>query len=231
MNKTKDVLVNPALLFGVGLLPLIVSCADLKSALIYAVLLFLTMNLTQLLVGAFRLVIAKRVRFVCYTLAILSVVYFLDSAVCELFPKSYSSLHSIVVLLLASSVVIYSLEMASKQENSGLGFKFVLKTSGSYCLTMVIVGLVKELLGKGAIWGKVLSEDFNGIGFFNSFAGALMILLVLALIYNIIATILKRRRQVYNQLVARYGAVINSNRPVVVDDNPETTEEKEEETV
>lgn len=234
MNKTKDVLVNPALLFGVGLFPLIVSCADFKSALIYAVLLFLTAIFSQLLVSAFRLIIAQRVRFVCYTLVILSVVYFLDSAVCELFPKSYSSIHSLVVFLFASSIVFYSLEMASKKENFGAGFKYVLTTSASYCVLMVGVGFVREILSKGSIYGKSLSAEFTGLNFFSTAAGSLMIILVIALVYSIVACLLKKRVTIYNQLVERYGAVIKTSRDAKTEDGQKSVnsiEETGEETV
>ena len=212
MKKTNDVLLNPALIFGVGLFPLIVASASFKSALIYGVLIFLTMTLSQLLIGAFRLIIAKRVRFICYTLAILAVVYMLDSAVCELFPKHYSSIHGMVVCLLASSVVIYGLEVASKEESSGNGIKLVLRMATSYALSVIGVGLVREILSFGTIWGKKIITGFDGLEFFATFAGALFIVLIVALIYNSIAIILRRRRKLYANLVERYGAVIEKNK-------------------
>jgi len=229
MNKTNNEWLSPALLFGVGLFPLIVVCTDLKSALIYGVMLFLTMFLSQLLIGAFRLIISKRVRFICYTLVVLSVVYVLDSAVYDLFPKSYSNLHVAVVFLLAASVVFYSLETASKEESFGLGVKTVLKIATGYSLTMVVVGLVREILGMGSIWGKTLSENFSGLNFFSSFAGGLMIILILALIVNSIALALQKRAKIYNQLVERYEAVINSNKPQI--DSQEQADEKQEDRV
>lgn len=225
MSKTKEVLTNPAFLFGVGLLPLIAVCTDFKSAVIYACLMFLTMTLSQLLVGAFRLVIAKRVRFICYTLAVMAVVYVLDSALCELFFKSYSSLHSLVVFLLAGSVVFYSLEEANQKEDSGKGFKFVLITASEYSVSMIIVGLIREVLGSGSVWGNSISANFTGISFFKTFAGGLMVILVMALIYLIIANILKRRAEKYGHLVARYGAVIKQNLPQTETKETASTEE------
>lgn len=225
MNKTKEVLTNPAFLFGVGLLPLIVVCVDFKSAVIYACLMFLTMVLSQLLVGAFRLVIAKRVRFICYTLAVMAVVYVLDSALCELFFKSYSSVHSLVVFLLAGSVVFYSLEEANKKEDSGKGFKFVLITATEYSLSMIIVGLIRDLLGNGCVWGSPISSSFSGLAFFGTYAGGLLVVLVLGLIYLIVANLLKKRAVKYSQLVARYGAVIKQNQPKV--EEPETAPSEE----
>lgn len=213
MSKTKEVLTNPAFLFGVGMLPLIAVCTDFKSAVIYACLMFLTMTLSQLLVGAFRLVIAKRVRFICYTLAVMAVVYVLDSALCELFFKSYSSLHSLVVFLLAGSVVFYSLEEANQKEDSGKGFKFVLITASEYSVSMIIIGLIREVLGSGSVWGNSISANFTGLSFFKTFAGGLMVILVLALIYLIVANILKKRAERYGHLVARYGTVIKQNLP------------------
>lgn len=220
MNKANGFLANPALLYGIGLFPLIVACVDFKSALIYAVLLFLTTMFSQLIISAFKLVINKRVRFICYTMVILAVVYFIDSAVCELFLKSYSSIHSLVVYLFASSVIIYAIEMASKAESFGSGFKYVLQVSTSYVITMVLVGFVREFLGKGTVWGKLVFENFVGLEFFSTMAGGLMIVIVFALIFNIIAKILQNRAKIYAQLVERYTAVLNENhKPSISDEN------------
>ena len=210
MNKHKSMLLNPALFFGVGLFPLVVVCTDFKSAILYAGILLLVMFLSQLLVGAFRLVIANRVRLVCYALSVLAVIYFVDSAIYELFPKSYSSVHGLIVFLFASSVIFYALETTKDEKTFGAGLKKTLIMGAEYSLIMVIIGFVRELVGFGSIWGTRLG-DFRGINFFNGLAGGLLIVLITALIYNTVATIILKRVKVYNSLVERYGAVLDVN--------------------
>ena len=205
MRKNRDLSYNPALFLGVGLFPLVVICTDLKTALIYSLLFFLTMFLSQLLVGAFRLIIGKRVRFICYTIAILSIVYFLDSAVNELFPKSYNNIHSLIVFIFACSVIFYLLETAGEEETFGKGFSKSMSVGLGYVLSMIIVGAVREFLSFGSIFGVQLIPGYKPLVFFNGFAGGLFVVIIIAFIYNLIVNVLKRREALFKNLTNRYS--------------------------
>lgn len=211
MKKSKEAMFNPALMFGIGLFPLVVVSTTLKMALVYGVLLFLVLALSYLIVGSFKVIIPHRVRLICYALSILSCVYLLDSALYELFPKDYQTLHGLVVYLLASSIIIYLLEVGSKAESFGYGFKKVSYLGLEYVITMIVVGIIREFLGFGTIWGMTVVDNFKGFEFFIGLAGGITIVLVLALIYNSVAYIVKKRVKTYNILVKRYSAVIDKN--------------------
>lgn len=204
----KEVTFNPSLMLGVGLFPLVVVCVDFKSAVIFGLILFFVMMLSQMLVGAFRLIIPKRVRFVCYCLAILSVIYFVDSLINEMAPKSYDSIHSLIVYILASSIVIYNIEQNKDVENFGVGLKNTAIVGGCYFATMFIVGLIREIVGAGSIWGNAIFNNFAGIKFISTFAGGLLVVVIIALIYNTISYYIKKRRKIYNTLVKRYTKVL-----------------------
>lgn len=215
MEKQNAKTLNPALVLGIGLLPLIWVTLGIKSALIFSVLVFSAMVLSQLLVGAFRLVISHRVRFVCYALCVIAIVYFLDSFISELMPKSYGDVHGLIVLLFASSIIFYNLEQTRKVK-FGVGLKNTLIIGGLYALSIVAVGAIREILCSGSLWEMVLVEGFDGIAFFGTLPGALLIIMVFTLIYNSVAQLLLKRRRVYDTLVERYEAVLDEN--IKVDD-------------
>ena len=94
---------------------------------------------------------------------------------------------------------------------------------------MLVVGLIREILGFGTLWGKPLVEGFEGLNFFTTFAGGIMIVLIIALIYNSIAGVIKKRVDVYNNLVKRYSAVIDSNVEIPeFEENDENAQETQE---
>lgn len=210
MNSSKETMFNPSLMLGIGLFPLLVVSTTIKMSLAYAVLMFLSLCLSYLIVGLFKPIIPHRVRFICYALTLLCGVYFFDSALCELFPKYYESLQGLVVFLLASSIIFFLLETGLKKEKFGDGFKTIARLGGEYALTMVLVGLIREALGHGSLWGILITEDFDGFPFFNTLAGGVMILVILALIYNVVVHFIYKRIKLHKSLKERYLAVIES---------------------
>lgn len=211
MVKTKEALFNPALLLSVGLFPLIMVSVDLKSALIYAALVFLTWFLTFLLISAFRLIIGEQVRFICYALVVVAVIYLLDSAVYELFPRSYDSTSGIILSLFGSSVVFYELERTKDAPNFKTSFVDSFYVILSYVLSCVGVGLLREFLSRGQIFGKTLFPNFVGLSFFGELAGGLLVLVVIAFIHNILVGIYSKRKQTMEYLKERYSSVIEEN--------------------
>lgn len=227
MDK-KEITLNPSLMLGVGLFPLIVVCTDLKSAIIFGAILFCVMILSQMLVGAFKQIIPKRVRFVCYALVILCSIYFVDSLVSELATKAYGNVHNLIVYVFASSIVLYCLENNRYVENFGEGLKNTSIVGVYYFLTLLVVGLIREILGSGSIWGSHIFGDFGGISFILTSAGGLLVVVVLALIYNTIACFVKKRKKVYDILVSRYKDVLDETvKPEIEQSSQEKTEEEE----
>lgn len=221
MKEQKKLLPNMALMFGVGLLPLLFLTLTLKTALIYAVMLFLVMLFSELIMGAFKVIINSNVRYIIYAFVVISVVYFIDSAVYELFPKNYNNLHFIVVMLFGASVVFYSLEtnITNMKFKSAVGL--TIKMGGEYALTIILMGLIREVLAFGTLWGKTLG-NFKGIKFFSSIAGALLIVFVFAVVYNLIAQSVEKRIEVYNQLTRRYSEVLKKNSKNITASSTET---------
>lgn len=208
MVKSKLSVLNPALFLSVGLFPLIMISVDLKSALIYSALVFLTWFLTFMLISAFRIIIHERIRFICYALVVLAVVYFLDSAVYELFSASYNSVNGIIMALFGSGVVFYELERTKNEEKlkTALGSSFYVIVS--YVLSCVLVGFLREILATGKIWGTAIFGDFSGFEFFGELAGGLLIVVVVAFVYNIVVNIYNKRKTTKQYLKERYTNIL-----------------------
>ena len=207
--KQKSISFNAPIL-SLGLFPLLMVATSLKLALIYSLLFFLTLIISQLIVGAFRLIIAHRVRYVCYALVILGVIYFLDSLVYELFPKSYNSINSLIIFLFAGSLIYYSLSKTEDSKTFGEGLSTSCSIGLEFSFVMFVVGLARELLSQGTIWNRVVIDGFMGYNFFAGLAGGLLVVIIFALIYNLIKVAIKKRRALTFSLTKRYSAVIEN---------------------
>lgn len=205
---------NPALVLGVGLFPLLIVATDFKSALIYAGLIFMMIMLTTMIVGAFKLIIPNRVRYICYTLCMLGIIYFLDSVFFELFSKNYSSTHSLIAFIFASSVILFCLETNKEKTTFGSYLGNSLLLGLDYCVSIILVGFVREILSYGTVFGKSLGS-FAGLKFFSTLAGGLMIVIVFSTIYTLVALFINKRKQLYSRLVDRYTLVLTPEKPAV----------------
>lgn len=211
MIKSKLSVVSPALFLSVGLFPLVMISVNLKVALIYSALIFLTWFFSFLLISAFRIIINERIRFICYALVVVAVIYLLDSAVYELFSSDYNSVSGIIMALFGSGVVFYELDRTKDdvkfKQSLGTSFYIIV----SYVLSCVVVGGIREILSSGTIMGASLFVGFNGIPFFNELAGGLLIVVVVAFIHNIIIGIIGKRKATKEYLKERYLNVIEDN--------------------
>ena len=211
MVKSKLSVINPALFLSVGLFPLVMISVDFKSALIYSALVFLTWFFTFLLISAFRVIIPDRIRFICYTLVVLGVIYFLDSAVYELFSAHYDSLSGIIMALFGSSVVFYELERTKSEEKFKVSLGNSFYAIISYVVSCIAVGFLREILASGTILGSSVFGAFKGLAFFREIAGGLLIIVVVAFIYNIIVNILNKRKTTREYLKERYVSILEEN--------------------
>ena len=211
MIKSKLSVVNPALFLSVGLFPLVMISVSMKSALIYSALIFLTWFFSFLLISAFRVIINERIRFICYALVVLSVIYLLDSAIYELFSSDYDSLSGILMALFGSGVVFYELDRTRTDEKMKQSLESSFYVIISYVISCIVVGVLREILSCGTIMGKSLFAKFSGLSFFNEIAGGLLIVVVVAFIHNIVIGILSRRKATKEFLTERYLTVIEDN--------------------
>ena len=214
MKKLNEYIFNPALFWGIGIFPLLVICTSLKSALIFGVLLFLTLQLCNLLISAFKPIISNNVRIACYALTIFSVVYFLDSALYELLPNLYSTIHVFVAYLFSAVIVMFMFESTGTKESLKDSFRISFRVGVEYVISMVVVGTIRELLANGEIYEKTIISNFNGFEFFETILGGLLIVCIYALIYNAIAYYLRKRRMIFLGLVDRYTLFLEQNTKV-----------------
>lgn len=231
MKQVKENVFNPALMFGIGLFPLVVLATSFKAALIFGLLVFGTIIISTLLYYAFKPIILENVRIPIYALIVFSSVYFLDSLLSELFVKGYKEVHPLISFLFATSIVIYALERNKEEESFGKGIKFSSLLSLEYFVSLVIVGITREFLAFGTIWNKTIISGFNGLSFFAGLVGGMLVVVVYAFIYNSISYVIRKRRNIQKSLALRYEMYLNSvvQKPTKINKEPQENQKESDE--
>lgn len=227
MKKIEDGVFNPALMFGIGLLPLLVVTTSLKTSLIFGALILGILILSTFLYYAFKPIILENVRIPIYAMIIFASVYFLDSLLSELLVQSYPSFHALIAIIFACSLVFYALERNKTEEKLKVGLKTSLLLGIGYLMALVILSLARELLAFNTIWGKEIFAGFSGLSFFGTSVGAMLLIVVYAFIYNSISYRVKKRRKVLVSLQNRYELYLKAN--AKTEQKTENIEEKQAE--
>lgn len=202
MIKQKDGIENPVVSAGIGLLPIIYACTTALNSLKFVGMLFVAILLSVLLYLLFKPIMIDNVRVPCYVLIIFGVEYFLDSFTSELFMNGYSSIADSITYLLVATIIIYIFENIKSTESFGRSFVVSTIMGLRYIICGFVVGVVREVLGKGSIFGFHFLGD--GIKLFNGYVGAMAVICVYAVIYGLFVVSRRKKYLAYNSLTDRY---------------------------
>ena len=237
MVKYNSQALSPIAFYGIGLAPIVLLCISALEALKFGAVLIVAMVLCNLLYFAFKPIVVDSVRIPCYVLLIIGVEYLIDSILSEFVPNNTAIVTNMVSYLFSATVIIYMFETSSKVKDARHSMLDCVIMGGEYALCMFVVGLVREILGFGRLFGANLFG--GGIGFFASSAGAVMLVLIYAYVYNIIFANINKKRVAYSGLVDRYELFLEDKfmeltpmktaDEITGSENLESTEEKPEE--
>ncbi len=202
MIKHNSQTLSPIAFYGIGLAPIVLLCTTTLNALKFSAVLLVCMVLCNLLYFAFKPIVKDEVRIPCYVLLIIGVEYFIDSVLSEFVIKNSSSITEFVSYLLSATVIIYMFETSSKVKNFNASMLDCVIMAGEYAMCLVAVGLFREFLGHGTLFGARIFK--SGIAFFVSNAGGVFVTLVYVLVYSILTANIGKKRTAYSGLVDRY---------------------------
>lgn len=216
-TKSNGFLYNSLLYYGIGLVPAILVCTSLKSAVYFGILMLFTLLLSNLLVAFFKEIIPRSVRIPIFMLIVFSAVYFVDAIVYLIQPLSYASYTPIIAMIIVSTVLLFRAEEGGfKNNNIGFALWDGFSHGSAYLIAVAIIGLAREYLSYGTIWE--IETAWSGASFnFDSTLGAILITAVVSFIYNVITIPLRKKQKIFDSLVERYTAYLKKT--MYSDDN------------
>lgn len=208
--KRYDYIFNPVIYFGVGLLPMLYLCTSASEALRFGFVLVLAMIASLSVILLFKPLIYQNIRIPCFVLVVVGVEYFVDSVVSEFWVDSYSGISSSIYYLFVATIIIFALEYAFREKSVKRAYLNCVNIGLEYYLMLVVVGVVREILGSGTLFGNTFL-GFNGMEFFHSLAGAMLVVICYASAYMAIATKIQNKVNLRNQLTDRYFTYMKEN--------------------
>lgn len=184
---------NPTFMLVLGTCPTLAMTSKAMDAFGMGVSVIFVLTLSNIIISALRKIIPNTVRIPAYIVIIATLVTILKLFLNKMIPDLYSSMGTFLPLIVVNCIILGRAEaFASKNKvvDSMLDGIF---TGAGFMFALVIMGIIREFLGAGSIFGlQIMSFK---ISFFSMPMGAFIVYgLCIALFVYIIDCVQRSRR-------------------------------------
>ena len=178
---------NPTYVQLLGMCPTLAVTNTLPAAVTMAVATGVVLLCSNIITSLIRRQLQPHLRILVYTLTIATFVTIVDRMLAAFAPAMSRQLGPYVPLIIVNCIIISRAEACASRQPVWTAVADALGQSGGFLLGLSSLGIVRELLGSGSLWGvKMLPEKFPTMLIFVLPAGAFLTLGILSGILNAI---------------------------------------------
>jgi len=144
---------NPIFKLALSMCPAVGISTTVMNGLMLGIAVLFVQVFSSVTISLFKNVIHPRIRIPTYTLTIATWVTVIDLVLAAYLPEAYAKMWIFVKLIVAFAIITMRLEMFACKEPVKDSFWDGLGMGLGFMVGMMVIGLVRELLGSGAIFG------------------------------------------------------------------------------
>ncbi len=175
---------NPTFVLMLGMCPTLAVTTSAVNGVGMGLSTTLVLLFSNMLIAAFRKIIPDRVRIPAYIVIVATLVTIVQLLLQAYVPSIYSALGIYIPLIVVNCIILGRAEsyaskngvMVSTFDGIGMGLGFT--------LALTCIGLVREILGAGAIFGRVIIPEDYHVAIFVLAPGAFFVLAALTALQN-----------------------------------------------
>jgi electron transport complex protein RnfE len=188
---------NPALILMLGMCPTLAVTTSAINGLGMGVSTMVVLIASNLLISLLRKVIPDEVRLPAYIVVVASLVTVVELLIEAYIPALYSALGIYIPLIVVNCIILGRAEayasknppMLSAMDGVGMGLGFT--------IALTIIGLVREFLGAGTLFGiSVLPDYMEPIAIFVKAPGAFLVIAIVIAVMNAAGMMTKANEKV-----------------------------------
>jgi electron transport complex protein RnfE len=188
---------NPALILMLGMCPTLAVTTSAINGLGMGVSTMVVLIASNLLISLLRKVIPDEVRLPAYIVVVASLVTVVELLTEAYIPALYSALGIYIPLIVVNCIILGRAEayasknppMLSAMDGVGMGLGFT--------IALTIIGLVREFLGAGTLFGiSVLPDYMEPIAIFVKAPGAFLVIAIVIAVMNAAGMMTKANEKV-----------------------------------
>jgi Na+-translocating ferredoxin:NAD+ oxidoreductase subunit E len=144
---------NPIFRLALSMCPAVGISTTVMNGFMLGIAVLFVQVFSSLTISMVKNLIHPRIRIPTYTLTIATWVTVIDMVLAAYLPEAYAKMGIFVKLIVAFAIITMRLEMFACKETVGASFWDGLGMGLGFMVGMMTIGLVRELLGSGAILG------------------------------------------------------------------------------
>jgi Na+-translocating ferredoxin:NAD+ oxidoreductase subunit E len=144
---------NPIFRLALSMCPAVGISTTVMNGIMLGVAVLFVQVFSSVTISIFKNLIHPRIRIPTYTLTIATWVTVIDLLLAAYLPEAYAKMGIFVKLIVAFAIITMRLEMFACKEGVKDSFWDAMGMGIGFMVGMMVIGLVRELLGSGAIFG------------------------------------------------------------------------------
>ena len=178
---------NPTYVQLLGMCPTLAVTNTLPAAVTMAAATGAVLLCSNIITSLIRRQLQPHLRILVYTLTIATFVTIVDRLLAAFAPAMSRQLGPYVPLIIVNCIIISRAEACASRQSVWTAIADALGQSGGFLLGLSSLGIMRELLGSGSLWGlKVLPEKCPTMLIFVLPAGAFLTMGILSGVLNAI---------------------------------------------
>jgi electron transport complex protein RnfE len=184
---------NPIFRLALGLCPTLAVTSSAANGLGMGLAATFVLVGSNLIISLVRKLIPKRIRIPCFIVVIATFVSLVEMVMQAYSPQLYKSLGIFVPLIVVNCIILGRAEAFASRNGVGLSLLDGLGMGAGFTLALVIIGIIRELLGSGKIFGHIiLGSGYNPALLFILPPGAFLTIGLLMGLFNYVEEKAKR---------------------------------------
>lgn len=175
---------NPTFVLMLGMCPTLATTTSAVNGLGMGLSTTVVLIFSNLVISALRKVIPDRVRIPGYIVVVATLVTLVQLLIQAYVPAIYSALGIYIPLIVVNCIILGRAESYASKSTPLLSACDGLGMGLGFTIALTLIGLFRELLGAGAVFGmQIIPEDFH-ISIFVLAPGAFFVLAMLTALQN-----------------------------------------------
>lgn len=176
---------NPVLVLMLGMCPTLAVTTSAKNGLGMGIATMAVLIMSNFIISLLRKVIPNGVRVPVYIIIIASFVTVVEMLMHAYVTALYSSLGIFIPLIVVNCIILGRAEQYASKSNPLLSIFDGIGIGLGFTLGLTIIGIIRELLGAGTIFGlQVMPESYEPVSIFVMAPGAFFVLSILCAVQN-----------------------------------------------
>jgi len=144
---------NPVLVQVLGTCPVLAVTNTARNAIAMGLATLVVLVASNALISSIRKFVPKQVRIASYILVIASLVTIVDYAIQAISLEVHKALGAFISLIVVNCIILGRAEAFASKNTVGRSVLDGLGMGLGFCLTLLLLGGVREILGSGALFG------------------------------------------------------------------------------